>query len=244
MHDQAPPLSLLQGAALFLDFDGTLVELAAAPDAISVPAEVAPLLKRLDAKLSGRIALISGRAISDLEKYLQCAGLAVSGSHGFELRLRDGSVAPLGRRLDISDARERIRAFADTAPGLLVEEKPFGIALHYRQAPEEEERSRALMAKLAGEGALVLQEGKMVLELRPRGVDKGDALRAFMAEPDFAGARPIFVGDDMTDEDAFVAAAELGGAGVLVGPPRATAAQWRLESVPAVLDWLSRASHG
>jgi trehalose 6-phosphate phosphatase len=75
-------------------------------------------------------------------------------------------------------------------------------------------------------------------------VDKGDALRAFMAEPDFAGARPIFVGDDVTDEDAFAAAAALGGAGVLVGPPRATAAQWRLESVSAVIDWLSRAAHG
>ena len=244
MHDEAPPLSLLDGAALFLDFDGTLVELAAAPDAIAVPAEVAPLLKRLDAKLSGRLALISGRAISDLEKHLECAGLAVSGSHGFELRLRDGSLAPRGRRLDISDARATVRAFAESAPGLLVEEKPFGIALHYRQAPEEEERSRALMTELAGEGALVLQEGKMVLELRPRGVDKGDALRAFMAEPDFAGARPLFVGDDMTDEDAFLAAAELGGAGVLVGPARPTAAQWRLEGVSAVIDWLSRASHG
>jgi trehalose 6-phosphate phosphatase len=244
MHDQAPPLSLLAGAALFLDFDGTLVELASAPDAISLAPEVAPLLKRLDGKLKGRLALVSGRAIADLERHLECAGLAVSGSHGFELRLRDGSLAPLGRRLDLSKARESVRAFADSAPGLLVEEKPFGIALHYRQAPDEEERARAVMRELAGEGALVLQEGKMVLELRPRGVDKGDALRAFMAEPDFADARPIFVGDDMTDEDAFVAAAELGGAGVLVGPPRPTAAQWRLESVPAVLEWLNRASHG
>jgi trehalose 6-phosphate phosphatase len=244
MHDEAPPLSLLDGAALFLDFDGTLVELAAAPDAIALSPAVAPLLKRLDRKLGGRLALVSGRAIADLEKHLDCADLAVSGSHGFELRLRDGSLAPLGRRSDISETREAVRAFAETAPGLLVEEKPFGIALHYRQAPEEAERARALMAKLAGDGALVLQEGKMVAELRPRGADKGDALRAFMAEPEFAGARPIFVGDDVTDEDAFEAAAALDGAGVLVGSRRATAAQWRLESVSAVIDWLSRAAHG
>jgi trehalose 6-phosphate phosphatase len=243
MHDEAPPLSLLDGAALFLDFDGTLVELASAPDAISVSADVAPLLRRLDRKLGGRLALVSGRAIADLEKHLECSGLAVSGSHGFELRLRDGSLAPLGRRLDLSEARETVREFAASAPGVLVEEKPFGIALHYRQAPEEESRARALMEKLTRDRDLVLQEGKMVLELRPRGVDKGDALRAFMAEPDFAGARPIFVGDDMTDEDAFIAAADLGGAGVLVGPVRDTAAHWRLESVSAVFDWLSRATH-
>jgi trehalose 6-phosphate phosphatase len=244
MHDEVPPLSLLDGAALFLDFDGTLVELAAAPDAISVGAEVAPLLKRLDERLGGRLALVSGRSIADLENHLECSGLAVSGSHGFELRLRDGRVAPLGPRQDLSQARARLSGYAASVPGLLVEEKPFGLALHYRQAPEEEERARALMAELAGQHDLILQEGKMVIELRPRGADKGGALRAFMAEPDFAGARPIFVGDDMTDEHAFAAAGELGGGGVLVGPPRATAAQWRLGDVPAVIQWLSRAAHG
>jgi trehalose 6-phosphate phosphatase len=242
MHDDAPPLSLLDGAALFLDFDGTLVDLAAAPDAISVSPGVAPLLKRLDRKLGGRLALVSGRAIDDLEKHVECSGLAVSGSHGFELRLRDGSLAPLGRRLDLSEAREAVRAFAGSAPGVLVEEKPFGIALHYRQAPAEEERAKAVMAKLADAGGLVVQEGKMVVELRAPGADKGDALRAFMAEPDFAGARPIFVGDDMTDEHAFEAAAELGGAGILVGPARPTAAKWRLVGVSAVINWLSRAA--
>jgi trehalose 6-phosphate phosphatase len=244
MDDQAPPLSLLKGAALFLDFDGTLVELASAPDAISISPSVAPLLKRLDERLEGRLALISGRSIADVEKHLDCAGLAVSGSHGFELRLRDGSHAPLGRSVDLSAARETLNAFAASVSGVLVEEKPFGIALHYRQAPEAQEHARNVAAKLAEEVGFVLQEGKMVFELRPTGADKGDALRTFMAEPDFAGARPIFVGDDMTDEDAFAAAAELGGGGVLVGPPRATAAKWRLESVSAVIDWLGRASHG
>jgi trehalose 6-phosphate phosphatase len=244
MHDEAPPLSLLDGAALFLDFDGTLVELASAPDAISVSPAVAPLLRRLDERLEGRLALVSGRAIADLEKHLECWGLAVSGSHGLELRLRDGTLAPLGRRLDFSEARDTIRAFAQSAPGLLVEEKPFGIALHYRQAPDEEERARDMMTRLAAQAGFLLQEGKMVVELRPSGVDKGDALRTFMAEPDFAGARPVFVGDDVTDEDAFAAAAALGGAGVLVGPRRATAARWRLNGVSEVFEWLSKAAHG
>lgn len=242
MDTRSPPLSLLDGAALFLDFDGTLVELADAPDAISVSSGIPPLLKRLDQRLKGRLALISGRAIADLERHLECDGLAVSGSHGFELRLRDGRLARLTGNLDLSPARERVKAFACETPGLLVEDKPFGIALHYRQAPLEKERVDAMMAEVAREGGLVLQEGKMVVELRPPGADKGDALRAFMAEPGFAGARPVFMGDDLTDEHAFEAASEMGGAGVLVGPPRPTAAQWRLEDVPAVLDWLSKAA--
>lgn len=242
MDNHTPPLSLLDGAALFLDFDGTLVELAEAPDAISVSKAVPPLLKRLDQRLDGRMALVSGRAIADLERHLECGGLAVSGSHGFELRLRDGSLAPRTGDLDLAPARHRVKLFAAVTPGLLVEEKPYGIALHYRQAPHEKEKVQGLMTDLARDGGFTLQEGKMVIELRPPGADKGDALRAFMAEPGFAGTRPVFVGDDLTDEHAFEAAAEMGGAGVLVGPPRETAAQWRLDDVQAVIEWLSRAA--
>lgn len=237
-----PPLSLLDGGALFLDFDGTLVELAEAPDAISVSPTLAPLLQRLSERLGGRVGLVSGRAIADLELHLECAGLAVSGSHGLELRLRDGSHVPLGVRHDLSEAKERVRALAGTAPGLLVEEKPFGVALHYRQAPDEAERVGAAMAALAQCTGLSLQQGKMVVELRPLGADKGDAVRAFMTEPEFVGARPFFVGDDLTDEDAFLAAAELGGGGILVGRERETAARWRLPDVAAVAAWLEEAA--
>jgi trehalose 6-phosphate phosphatase len=242
MADQTPPLSMLEGAALFLDFDGTLVELAESPDAINVPAAVAPLLARLNERLAGRIALVSGRSIEGLEKHLECTGLAVSGSHGLELRLRDGSRIPLAARHDLSDARARLREVAAETPGLLLEDKPFGLALHFRQAPQEQERVEALMAELARSSGLALQEGKMVIEIRPRGADKGDAVRAFMAEPEFGGAIPIFVGDDLTDEHAFEAAAELGGAGVLVGPERETAARWRLPDVGAVIAWLDEAA--
>jgi trehalose 6-phosphate phosphatase len=237
-----PPLSLLDGAALFLDFDGTLVELAETPDAIQVSPTLGALLRHLSKRLNGRIALVSGRAIADLERHLECSGLAVSGSHGLELRLRDGSNVPLGVRYDLSEARERVEALAAETPGLLVEHKPFGVALHYRQAPEAEARVVDLLSLFAGRTGLALQQGKMVAELRPPGADKGDAVRAFMAEPDFLGARPLFVGDDLTDEDAFQAAAELGGAGILVGPARETAAQWRLDDVAAVSAWLSEAA--
>lgn len=242
MNLAPPPLSLLDRAALFLDFDGTLVELAETPDAIRVAPTLGPLLQRLGQRLDGRLALVSGRSIADLERHLECSGLAVSGSHGLELRLRDGSHVPLALRHDLDEAREAISGFADTVPGLLVEDKPFGVALHYRQAPQEEKRVLELLHRLAQQTGLSLQEGKMVAELRPPGADKGDAVRAFMAEPEFAGARPLFVGDDLTDEDAFQAAAELGGGGILVGRTRETSAKWRLDSVAAVATWLDEAS--
>jgi len=223
---------------LFLDFDGTLVEFAETPDSISVPPDLPRLLERLGAKLEGRLALVSGRAIRDLERYLSCKDLAVSGSHGLELRLRDGSFVPLALPHGLDHAREQVNRFASAAAGLLVEEKPFSVAVHYRRAPQRERQVRDFMDRLADSAGLVVQQGKMVVELRPPGADKGDAVRAFMAEPPFAGARPFFVGDDLTDEDAFRAAAELGGGGVLVGPVRDSAATWRLADVAAVARWL------
>jgi trehalose 6-phosphate phosphatase len=237
---QAPPLSLLDGAALFLDFDGTLVELAETPDAIQVSPALSPLIQRLAKRLDGRLAIISGRAIKDLERHFLCSGIAVSGSHGLELRLPDGSHVPLGVSRELDHARDRTARYAASIPGLLVEEKPFSLALHYRKAPEREAEVHSFMMELAESSGLMLQQGKMVVELRPIGADKGDALRALMAEPEFAGARPLFVGDDLTDEDAFRAAATLGGAGILVGAERDTAAEWRLEGVAAVAEWLEQ----
>lgn len=239
---KAPPASLLEGAALFLDFDGTLVELAETPDSISVSPGLEPLLRRLSQRLGGRLAIVSGRAIADLERHLDCSGVAVSGSHGLELRLSGGVHIPLAGPVDLGEIRAKIERFAAQAPGLLVEVKPASVALHYRQAPEEAERVERFMAALAYKSGLALQPGKMVFELRPRGADKGDAVRAFMAEPEFGGARPLFVGDDLTDEDAFEAAAAMGGAGILVGPPRATAAEFRLADVAAVAEWLEQAA--
>ncbi|HEX8639993.1 MAG TPA: trehalose-phosphatase [Allosphingosinicella sp.] len=238
----APPPGLLDGAALFLDFDGTLVELAESPDSIRVPARLAPLLDRLRAKLGGRLAIISGRSLADLERHVPLPGLAFSGSHGIELRLADGTALPVSVPLGLDEVRERVNRFAAGGEGLLVEEKPAGIALHYRQAPQQAERATGFMRALADEQGWSLQKGKMVVELRPRGASKGDALRTFMSEPEFAGARPVFVGDDLTDEHAFEAAAALAGAGILVGPARKTAACYQLESVPAVAAWLDAAA--
>ena len=237
-----PPPAILDGAALFLDFDGTLVELAESPDAIRVPPRLAPLLDRLRRKLDGRLAIVSGRAIEALERHVPLSGIAFSGSHGLELQLADGTTLPLSVPIGLGDVHERVKRFAESAEGLLAEEKPAGIALHYRRAPDEANRVEAFMEELAAERGWSIQRGNMVVELRPHGATKGDAVRAFMTEPDFAGARPVFVGDDLTDEHGFEAAAALGGAGILVGPERDTAARYRLDSVAAVAGWLAEAA--
>jgi trehalose 6-phosphate phosphatase len=239
-----PPLSRLAPAALFLDFDGTLVELAEAPGAISVPSALAPLLDRLSARLEGRLAIVSGRAVEDLRRHIGSSAAVLSGSHGAELHYADGRSIPVSAPPGLAEARESVRRFAARGEGLLVEDKPAGIALHYRLAPERGEEADAFLESLAERSGLALQRGKMVVELRPEGSDKGAALRRLMAEPPFAGARPVFVGDDLTDEDAFRAAVGLGGEGVLVGPARPSAARWRLEGVAGVTAWLETAANG
>jgi trehalose 6-phosphate phosphatase len=237
-----PPPELLDGAALFLDFDGTLVELADTPDRISVPTALGPMLERLKRKLGERLAIVSGRSLADLERHLPLHGIAFSGSHGLELRLADGTRLPLSVPLGFDDVCDQVEAFAAAGDdGFLVERKPAGIALHYRLAPGEAERAKAFMDRLARKTGFAVQSGAMVTELRAHGATKGDALKAFMTEPAFAAARPIFVGDDLTDEHGFAEAAALGGAGILVGLPRATAALYRLGSVQAVAEWLRSA---
>jgi trehalose 6-phosphate phosphatase len=233
-----PPPELIEAAALFLDFDGTLVELADTPDAIAVPAALAPMLERLQRKLDGRLAIVSGRALADLERHLPLHGVAFSGSHGLELQLADGTRLPLSVPIGLDDVRARVEAFAAGTPGLLVEEKPAGLALHFRLAPEAGPRADAFIAALAKERGMEVQRGAMVVELRPTGATKGDAIRAFMMEPEFAGARPLFMGDDLTDEHGFAAAAALGGAGILVGQERASVARYRLGSVAEAARWL------
>lgn len=236
--DLPPPDDLLDGAALFLDFDGTLVELAETPDAIRVPSALAPMLERLRRRLDGRLAIVSGRSLADLERHLPLHDIAFSGSHGLELRLADGTRLPLSVPVGLEGARAAVERFAGVHDGLIVEGKPAGIALHYRLAPQHENAVLALMDSLAKAYGFSLQCGKMVAELRAEGANKGDAVRAFMTEPEFMAASPVFVGDDLTDEHAFAAANALGGAGVLVGPARKTAAAYRLGSVAAVARWL------
>jgi trehalose 6-phosphate phosphatase len=239
--DSLPPVTLLRGAALFLDFDGTLVELAARPELVSVDARLASLLDRLRTKLDNRVAIISGRSVDGILAMFGPLPITIAGSHGLEVQTHDGMRSLPERPAALDRILNTMKDFAKTTPGLLVEEKPFGAALHYRGAPAMEPQAHALARTLADETALHLQTGKMMVELRVGGGDKGSALRRLMASPPMAGFTPVFLGDDDTDEPAMAAAAELGGAGILIGAPRDSSARYRLPNVDATLAWLEQA---
>lgn len=233
-----PPPGLLEDASLLLDFDGTMVEMAPRPDAVVVDQALRELVGTLHDHLQGRIAFVSGRDVATLDRLLGMPDLAIAGSHGLEIRHRGGRIERPERPADLDRAVARMRAFADEQPGVLVEDKPLGAALHYRLAPQAERQAMALARQLAEDTGLVLQTGKMVAELRLGGGDKGRAVARLMDEPGLAGGTPLFLGDDDTDEPGFAAAARLGGSGVLVGAPRETAAAYHLPGVGAVHDWL------
>lgn len=236
-----PPTNLLADASLFLDFDGTLVELVSRPDAVEVGTNLRNLLVKLRDKLDGRVAILSGRAADDLRSHVGLLELAIAGSHGSERSIPGRTVRPASRPSGLDAIIATLRRIEADNPGILVEEKPAGVAIHYRLAPWAEEVCHDAAERAAMAIGMVLQHGKMVVELKPAGVDKGSAVRAFMAEPNFVGTRPIFIGDDLTDEHGFVAVREWGGEGVLVGPQRPTAANYRLENVMAVRCWLETA---
>jgi trehalose 6-phosphate phosphatase len=228
---------LLAGASLFLDFDGTLVDFVVDPAAAQVDPRLRDLLRQLAKQLGGRLAILSGRPLDDLTTRLDLGPIAMAGSHGLERRSADGRVRRAPVPPELAAAQAEARDFADPRD-LLVECKPFGIALHYRDARHAEEEVEAFATRLASDTGLELQRGKCVRELKVPGADKGDAVRAFMVEPPFLVGSPVVVGDDLTDEHAFDAAAELGGSGILVGSARATAARFRLPDVEATLCWL------
>jgi trehalose 6-phosphate phosphatase len=237
-----PPANLLTGATLFLDFDGTLVDFAPSPDAVVVDARLGGLMQRLAERLQGRLAIISGRSVQQVHDLFGDVSFAVAGSHGLEMRWPDGRVLAVPRPDHLTTVEAEMDRFAFENPGVLVERKPFGAALHYRMAPQTAEACRTLACELERRTGLQLQAGNMVFELKAPWADKGSALRMFMADPEMEGTRPVFAGDDLTDEAGFAAASALGGAGILVGQPRSTAASYRLENVAETLTWLETAS--
>ncbi|MGH7021709.1 MAG: trehalose-phosphatase [Brevundimonas sp.] len=238
-----PPVALSK-PALFLDLDGVLAPLAPTPDAVGPDARRTAVLTRLTERLEGRVAIVSGRTLREIDRISDGAARAASGVHGLQRRRGDGSFANRTPDPAVRRAVAAFNAFAAERPGVLVEDKELSAGLHYRQAPGTSADALALAASLAQETGLALQPGAMVLELKTPGTDKGVALAAFMAEAPFKGAIPIMVGDDLTDEHGFEAAKALGGFGVLVGPERPTAARYRLEDVAAVLDWLDQIEGG
>ncbi|MBX5459928.1 MAG: trehalose-phosphatase [Steroidobacteraceae bacterium] len=230
--------------AFFLDVDGTLLELAPSPDAVVVEPHLIDLLRALAVRAYGAVAFVSGRSIATLDALFQPLLLPAAGLHGFERRDASGTyrrhTLPPGEAL--GHARLKLRELAARNPGLLLEDKRFALALHYRQAPNLEPLVLGHVEDIAahvGE-SLKIQRGRMVVELRPASASKATAIAEFMREPPFAGRRPVCLGDDLTDECAFEWVNAAGGVSIAVGVARDTAATAHLHSVAAARLWLSR----
>ena len=234
--DVPPPALDPAQDALFLDFDGTLVEIAPRPDAIVVPEELPGLLARLCEAAEGAVAILSGRMLADLERFLDGFPGVLIGSHGAERRGAPAPPPPEG----LWELQAEVRRIAEEE-GLLAEIKTRGAALHFRQVPELEATARGLAEALAAAfPAFAVQPAKMAFELKPKGAAKDRAMVEVMREPPFAGRRPVYLGDDATDEPALSWVVARGGVAVKVGEGD-SAAPHRLEDPGEVLAWLMRA---
>jgi trehalose 6-phosphate phosphatase len=244
-----PPPSLHDGCALFLDIDGTLLELAPTPDRVRVDAGIAALLPALAQRLDGAVALITGRSMADADRLFRGLSLPIAGQHGLERRAADGSLhRHLPSFAGLARLRRDLTKFVAQHDGLMLEDKGTTLALHYRQAPRLASHIHRtlrshLASALATESGWGLQPGKGVLEVKPDGRDKGTVILEYMEESPFARRLPVFVGDDRTDEYGFVAVTVAGGWAVKVGRGP-TNANYRLPNVAAVRKWLSALGSG
>ncbi len=228
------------GTALFLDFDGTLVELAAQPDAVEVPPDLAQILATLSRHLNGALALVSGRRLRDLDGLLAPLTLPAAGEHGAQRRSADGRLlsAPA---VDLQQVLHAAEDLLQRHPGLQLERKNRALSLHYRHAPELESLCLQVMrAAVDLSAGLDLMQGKYVLDVKPAGINKGTAIAAFMAEAPFAGRVPLFAGDDVTDEAGFDQVQRMGGPAVKVGAGP-TLARHRCATVGQLIAWLQAA---
>lgn len=230
----------LDEVALFLDLDGTLAPIVETPSEARIDDECRRALGRAREQLAGRVAILSGREIEVVDAILDGAVLCVAGIHGLQRRNALGEIFEKPPHARVAQAAATLDALAAKTPGLLVETKGPSVAIHYRQAAAAEAAVLEAVERIAEASGLELQLGKSVAELRTPGPNKATALRRFMLEAPFRGARPLFLGDDLTDEPAFAEARRLGGAGVLVGAPRPTEAQGRLADPADVVAWIER----
>jgi trehalose 6-phosphate phosphatase len=236
--DTLPPIT--EHSALFLDFDGTLVELAAQPEAVVIPPSLPGTLASLYVYLGGALALVSGRRLLDLDAFLAPLQLPSAVEHGAQRRNAEGLLISAPS----ADMRYVLRAaqdLLDSHPGLKLEKKNLALSLHYRHAPELEALCLSVMrAATSRSNGLELIQGKYVIDLKPSGVSKGTAIAAFMTETPFAGRTPIFAGDDVTDESGFSQVQRMGGYAVKVGAGE-TIARHRCIDVQQLSTWLESA---
>ncbi|GKT15131.1 trehalose-phosphatase [Acidovorax sp. SUPP2522] len=223
--------------ALFLDFDGTLADIASHPDAVQVPPGIVPALQALHERLGGALAIATGRTQADIDRFLSPLQLPLACEHGAQYRLNSGLVGAVPA-MDLTAVIRTIEALRDRYPALVLERKSAGVALHYRQAQELEALCRSTLEHaLKHAPGLELMQGKCVLEIKPSGPSKGRAITDFMQHPPFQGRIPVFAGDDVTDENGFVATQAMGGIGIKVGTGE-TQATVRCDDTTVLREWL------
>ena len=238
MIGTTPPAD--DGWSLFLDVDGTLLELAPTPDAVIVGPELPELLARLSRRFGGALAIVSGRCIAELDQLFYPFRFPAAGIHGIELRDARGELHYAGLRdVDLEWARAELRRFVAQRPGLILEDKGRALALHFRQAPELEGEVQTVLGRvLPGlPQEAHLQPGHCVIEIKSAAADKRTAIQRFLEEPPFAGRVPVFVGDDVTDHEGLAYVESIGGHAVFVGPAPRHVRGW-LPDPAAVRSWL------
>lgn len=234
-------------SCLFLDIDGTLLEIAPAPELVVVPPELREMLSRLSDRLGGALALVSGRSIDQIDRLFAPLQLPTAGEHGAELRRGPGeSVIAAPPPSMLAQIAARLTEATKGLAGVRLERKRAGVVVHFRQAPEQEGRLRGFVDAAVADHVADIQvmPGKMVLEVRERAYGKDQAVIALMQRPPFVGRRPIFLGDDVADREGFAAARRFGGCGIAVGPDHADAADWCFASPTTARAWLNRLAGG
>jgi trehalose 6-phosphate phosphatase len=208
------------GWALFLDIDGTLLDIAPSPEQVHVPRTLVHTLSQASAWLGGALAIVSGRPFAQIDKLFAPLHLPGGAGHGSALRMPDGKMESASASLSVpADWRALLHNAVRQWPGVVVEDKPHCVAVHYRGAPEREADVKALVARLAArdEEAFEVLPARMAFEIRNRALTKAVVVRSLMAHAPFKGRVPVFVGDDVTDHDGFQAAEEKGGIALDVG---------------------------
>ncbi len=240
-------------SCFFLDFDGTLVDFAMTPDTIEVPGELVALLAALAERSGGALAMVTGRALEDLDHHLAPLRLPTAALHGTVRRNTAGQVSGGASAQDFisrtAGIRERLQHWSKTHPGLLFEDKALALAIHFRALPYAANVLHDLRQDLHRELEKVLPEGlellrgDLVVEVRPQGADKGSAVEAFLAEAPFRGRSPVYLGDDLADLKGMAAVEQYGGLAIAVGSR--LQAHWHLPSPTAARAWLAAYSrHG
>lgn len=225
--------------AFFFDIDGTLAELQATPEAVSIPPAVITNLEQLAKANHGALAVVSGRPLEQIDSLLAPLQGAAAGIHGAQLRTAQGQHSQLNMAAGVlAEIAQQLESATDHWPGVLIEKKPVAFALHYRQAPEYQQQLFALATQLCQTyPEFTLQPGKCVWEIKPRACNKGVAIQQLMSHPPFQGRVPLFVADDVTDEAGFHWVNQQQGVSIKVGSGQ-TAAQFRLQSVAQLHQWL------